>query len=151
MSWGAKIALFVLLYVLIAGNVLVCPLGDGAGSRPARQKPSSEVANLIKQGREAKKTYEESIGKLLFELTPGMTREEVEDWLGGPFKLLPNTSGGSYDYYAIYYCTPPGTKGQQFMTVQYKKSDKSLVFVNVKGPHRPGPAIVRFPPIPFPI
>lgn len=80
---------------------------------------------------------EKAVGELLFLIKPGMTREEVEKWLGLPCNVfkdvyMPDSIVAQYD------CRPPQYKtGPKVMTIHYKKDGTVYRFFTVRGPHTP--------------
>ena len=75
------------------------------------------------------------IGRLLITLEPGMSRADVEKVIGPPARTIISSEEGVI--MATYYCTPPGTKGTQLMTVHYEQIGNGFRFREVRGPHFP--------------
>jgi hypothetical protein len=103
---------------------------DRAGMHP----PNIEA--LIRQARSRDEaTRERAVGRLLPLLKPGMSREQVEAWLGPPSLVHDGGWVGEEDtIICTYYRRDPTDKGAEVMNVDYKKVGKSFRFVKVHGP-----------------
>ena len=127
----------------LVATIVVGSLGYIAFRLPdetTRLLNSGHLEDLIRLAHgEDKEVCARARGKLLSRLTPGMTREDVEKWLG-PGAAVERDFLERGDMYVIYYCWPPdnsGTTGVQLMTVHYRRDGDKFIFTEVRGPHSP--------------
>lgn len=107
----------------------------GAFSDRAEMQPPN-IERLIRQAHSKDEaTRERAVGRLLPLLKPGMSREQVEAWIGPPTKVH---DGGWFDLedtiICTYYRRDPTDMGAELMYVYHKQVGKSFRFVKVQGP-----------------
>ena len=116
-------------------------LADADGVWNGLSPWSNKVQKLIRKTRDGKaKVRERAIGELLGYLQQGMTRHQVEAWLGQPDLRTDSPEPAKNVRMAVYYCVRPGTDQTVIMAVEFDKKAKPISLLRVTGPLKKLPA-----------